>query len=46
MDQIAKSDLDNELDLGSILYFKTLKNLIYLLITLTIINLPLLLLNA
>ena len=46
MDKIAESTYDKALDLGSILYFKMLKNQILLLVVLTIINLPLLLLNA
>ena len=45
MDNIAKSDLDNDVGVGLILYFKQLKNLIYLLLLLTVLNLPLLILN-
>ena len=45
MDNAAAGTFDNELSLGSLLYFKQLKNAIFLLISLAIINLPLLILN-
>merc|ERR1711976_165194 len=46
MDNIAKSDFDKEVGVGIILYFKQLKNFIYLLLLLTVLNLPLLILNV